>query len=836
MSIWWSPNPMNQTVSASSSLASLQDWYQVKFKPSPRLNKYQILNEQGDEVQVENEEETSVTEPPSSSSSSSSSEQEADSNRSSFVEINIVNCMVKAASCGQCMDQQLIALGCGWCKTSSKCTMRKDCSSSSSSSAFWLNDLSDSNPNSYCADPLIQSMMPRCGPRPEHGGSNLVILGENLGRTAKDVRVKLRPILALAESNLFGTDLNCQVLEDLYKKASRIVCNTSSSPDMLASLTTKITRQIQFSVFVETNINSLALVYSSFNQSNRFVFEYVTPEVHHVEPRRGIRSGGTLLKIIGKHLSCGSNFTLKLMPLDQACVIVNVSSIARHQISHLLFNYDSANEDSVYDVVYCRTPPAPIQALSSQRSLNTLRIQMDAYTQTLSESLHGFEYVEDPQVTSIKPERTIVSGGLILTVNGHAFDTLQSAHILLASQPILAVNQRAIMYNSELHSNVYIFKSKCVILNATHIQCIIPQIRDKRLSQPSRAASSSSSSSTSTNSMDYSVYVEFNELTNRYASHQHIQVFPDPWFDETPQQFSDKTPIILIKGENLLRGVKETDYKILIGPNAECNVTSITMSMIACILPDFSLTHTTDHAYHSLDGYIQISRLNKRALIQHNKQPASYDVRVQIGHHFIRSIGVLRFEKDLRVHSRYELLEIRFIVFAACTVSFALFITMISCFVVLKRRQNRQIRQLKRMQNEFENLEMRVARECKEAFTELQMDIGELVASTLNQTGAPFNDFQTYCIKILFPNSSEADRFMLSSVDLRMSGSLLNGKENNLKSGVSMLSHLLMNKKFLITFVHTLEADSHTFLLQDRVNLASYLSVCLYEKFDYFTE
>ena len=72
------------------------------------------------------------------------------------------------------------------------------------------------------------------------------------------------------------------------------------------------------------------------------------------------------------------------------------------------------------------------------------------------------------------------------------------------------------------------------------------------------------------------------------------------------------------------------------------------------------------------------------------------------------------------------------------------------------------------MQTEFENLEMRVARECKEAFTELQMDIGEL-ANTLNQAGAPFHDFQTYCMKILFPNASETDKYyMTTMIDLRV--------------------------------------------------------------------
>jgi hypothetical protein len=122
----------------------------------------------------------------------------------------------------------------------------------------------------------------------------------------------------------------------------------------------------------------------------------------------------------------------------------------------------------------------------------------------------------------------------------------------------------------------------------------------------------------------------------------------------------------------------------------------------------------------------------------------SYEVRVRIGQVFARTIGFIRYEKENP--NKYDVIEIKYIIVGACLVSLILMITMLGCFVILKRRQNKQIRQLKRMQTEFENLEMRVARECKEAFTELQMDIGEL-ANTLNQTGAPFNDFQVNRIR-----------------------------------------------------------------------------------------
>ena len=48
-------------------------------------------------------------------------------------------------------------------------------------------------------------------------------------------------------------------------------------------------------------------------------------------------------------------------------------------------------------------------------------------------------------------------------------------------------------------------------------------------------------------------------------------------------------------------------------------------------------------------------------------------------------------------------------------------------------------------------LELRVAAECKEAFTELQTEITEL-GIELQQGGIPFLDYRTYCTKILFPS------------------------------------------------------------------------------------
>lgn len=87
---------------------------------------------------------------------------------------------------------------------------------------------------------------------------------------------------------------------------------------------------------------------------------------------------------------------------------------------------------------------------------------------------------------------------------------------------------------------------KCNIVNSTLIQCLIPQIKDKRLTPTNLQASNN----IVYDSLNYYFYIQFNEISNKYANQQmaefkHLRVYQDPVFDDA-QIFSDKTPIILI--------------------------------------------------------------------------------------------------------------------------------------------------------------------------------------------------------------------------------------------------------------------------------------------------
>ena len=88
------------------------------------------------------------------------------------------------------------------------------------------------------------------------------------------------------------------------------------------------------------------------------------------------------------------------------------------------------------------------------------------------------------------------------------------------------------------------------------------------------------------------------------------------------------------------------------------------------------------------------------------------------------------------------------------------------------------------MQDKMDVLELRVAAECKEAFTELQTEITEL-GIELQQGGIPFLDYRTYCVKILFPSVNDHSVLQWDRPELQRK-----------EKGLRMFGQLIMNKTF----------------------------------------
>lgn len=127
------------------------------------------------------------------------------------------------------------------------------------------------------------------------------------------------------------------------------------------------------------------------------------------------------------------------------------------------------------------------------------------------------------------------------------------------------------------------------------------------------------------------------------------------------------------------------------------------------------------------------------------------------------------------------------------------------------------------MQEQMDILELQVAAECKEAFAELQTEMGDLTGD-MTSVGIPFLDYRTYAMKILFPNHEDHCVLQWERPELLRK-----------EKGLRLFGQLIMNKTFLLLFIRTLESNRY-FSMRERVNVASLIMVTLQSKLEYCTD
>ncbi|XP_061470157.1 plexin-A3 isoform X1 [Rhineura floridana] len=145
----------------------------------------------------------------------------------------------------------------------------------------------------------------------------------------------------------------------------------------------------------------------------------------------------------------------------------------------------------------------------------------------------------------------------------------------------------------------------------------------------------------------------------------------------------------------------------------------------------------------------------------------------------------------------------------------------IGVLVAYKRKTRDADRTLKRLQLQMDNLESRVALECKEAFAELQTDINELT-NNMDGVKIPFLDYRTYARRVLFPGVDEHPALQEMSTP------------PSTEKGLRLFGQLLHTRPFLLTFIHTLEGQ-RGFSMRDRGAVASLTMVALQGRLDYAT-
>ncbi|KAI2649591.1 Plexin-A2 [Labeo rohita] len=246
--------------------------------------------------------------------------------------------------------------------------------------------------------------------------------------------------------------------------------------------------------------------------------------------------------------------------------------------------------------------------------------------------------------------------------------------------------------------------------------------------------------------------------------------YPNPYFEplSTNGILEQKpgSPIIL-KGKNLVpsaSGGVKLNYTVLIG-ETPCSVT-VSESQLLCEPPNLT---------------------------------GQYKIMVQVGGLHV-SPGSVNILSD-------SLLTLPAIVSIAAGGGLLLIIVIL-VLIAYKRKSRENDLTLKRLQMQMDNLESRVALECKEAFAELQTDINELT-SDLDRAGIPYLDYRTYAMRVLFPGIE--DHPVLRELEL------------------------INNKVFLLTFIRTLEMQ-RSFSMRDRGNVASLIMTALQGRLEYATD
>ncbi|XP_016139428.1 plexin-A2 [Sinocyclocheilus grahami] len=264
--------------------------------------------------------------------------------------------------------------------------------------------------------------------------------------------------------------------------------------------------------------------------------------------------------------------------------------------------------------------------------------------------------------------------------------------------------------------------------------------------------------------------------------------YPNPYFEplSTNGILEQKpgSPIIL-KGKNLVpsaSGGVKLNYTVLIG-ETPCSVT-VSESQLLCEPPNLT---------------------------------GQYKIMVQVGGLHV-SPGSVNILSD-------SLLTLPAIVSIAAGGGLLLIIVIL-VLIAYKRKSRENDLTLKRLQMQMDNLESRVALECKEAFAELQTDINELT-SDLDRAGIPYLDYRTYAMRVLFPGIE--DHPVLRELEVSGNGQLC------VEKALKLFAQLINNKVFLLTFIRTLEMQ-RSFSMRDRGNVASLIMTALQGRLEYATD
>uniref|UniRef100_A0A8C1LRE5 Plexin A4 n=1 Tax=Cyprinus carpio TaxID=7962 RepID=A0A8C1LRE5_CYPCA len=507
------------------------------------------------------------------------------------------------------------------------------------------------------------------------------------------------------------------------------------------------------------------------------------PKITKITPLRGPREGGTLVTIRGENLGLEfSEIKDHVKVADVECTPVPEGYIPAEQI-------------------VCEMGKA-------ERSQFAGNIQVcigECRPEFMAKSSKYYYFVI-PRLLSLKPNRGPVSGGTIVNITGSNLDAGSNVSVIggqwitcrshASMQGYGNVSLSVFVDKAHIHKDLkfeYVedptitklepewsifrllfifFYQICQVLSPTIMQCMAPELPyslNRQKEVPERP--------------DEFGFILDNVQSVLALNNTNFMYYPNPVFEPLTvsgvQELKPGSPIIL-KGRNFLPpapgGNGKLNYTVLIG-DKPCTLT-VSETQLLCESPNL----TGRHKVLARVGGIEFSP------------------------------GVVHITSDSPLSSTA--------VISIAGAGGLLIFFIVIVLIAYNRKSRESDLTLKRLQMQMDNLESRVALECKEAFAELQTDIHELT-SDLDGAGIPFLDYRTYTMRVLFPGIEEHP--------------VLRDLEEQVEKGLKLFGQLINNKVFLLSFIRTLESQ-RGFSMRDRGNVASLIMTVLQSKLEYATD
>ncbi|UYV69643.1 PlexA [Cordylochernes scorpioides] len=546
-------------------------------------------------------------------------------------------------------------------------------------------------------------------------------------------------------------------------------------------------------------------------------FSFVNPRITSIKPDMGPKSGGTHLRIWGLHMDAGSRAEAFVDGLECKVIGIRESCLKGEFWWYKLRVY--VGELHQAGRVYRRQPNYVdcITSTSKETGPGKVRVKFDNGLRIFED--FNFLYMEDPMIHRVESgggssahhrgvPKGIPSGGIAISVFGSNLNTVGHPRMVL-------------MVEGEEFTSVSLSASsshECRSDSATEMKCSSPAIPAYKL--PFQGDDYIE--------LDYGFVMDnvqkLRNLSSRLGFPK-FQMYPDPVyypFTEDNQVKYYRSEYLTINGRNLERASQESDVKVRIGTQY-CNVTSLSRTQLTCRPPTRQPPARDPH------GREDRSRIPQ--------------VVVEVGDKLRFTIGRLNYE----LPSSQETTLSKPAIIGVIVGGAILIITVIIILIAYRRKSTESSRVLKNMQEQMDVLELRVASECKEAFAELQTEITDLTGD-MTSGGIPYLDYQSYAMKVLFPNADdhpvlrEMQNYQVASLvchqhgsDRRLWQQLDPIKKPYIEKGLRLFGQLIMNKTFLLIFIRTLESNRY-FSMRDRVNVASLIMVTLQGKMEYCSD